>query len=402
MNRTELINHLIHRRMLTSYLEISMHGTHDNFDQVRCAQKTTSHPLTADEFFQNNNETFDIIFVDGLHTETQSTKDIQHALACLRPGGVIIIHDCMPPDAWHQREPELYHEGENWNGTTWKAALRSFNESPYKCFLLDMDWGCGIIDTTRTQTPQHHELPETLHYAEHFPLLLRYKRSPAAFLRDQVTVFYHLACLGNWREVFDEQLVQLHRNDFQYLNLTVLGSGEDLQWALDTANRLQIQPALLFHSEDLTCFETPAMKAIERHARQTDGYVLYLHSKGVSNPAHVSKMKWRRLMMRELVENWEHCLPQLAQYDLVGVNWRDMPPVSHFSGNFWYASTRYLRQLADFTHYYDNPYYKIWDAVNDKRLGCEFWIGSAKHKPRVLSLVCRNVDFCNDNYWRNK
>jgi hypothetical protein len=318
------------------------------------------------------------------------------------PGGVIIIHDCMPPDTWHQREPELYHEGEAWNGTTWKAALRYFNESSYKCFLLDMDWGCGIIDSSQAQAPQLREFPDTLNYAMHFPQLLRFKCTPGSLLREQVTVFYHLACLGNWKVVFEEQLIQLHRNGFHYINLTVLGAAEELQWAVETAERLEVRPALLLHSEDLTCFESLAMTAIESWARGADGYVLYLHSKGVSNPTHLSKMKWRRLMMHELVEKWEQCLTQLPYYDVVGVNWRDMPPVSHFSGNFWYASTRYLRKLADFTHYYGHPSYKISDAVNDKRLGCEFWIGSASEKPRVLSLVCRNVDFCNDNYWRNK
>jgi hypothetical protein len=107
-------------------------------------------------------------------------------------------------------------------------------------------------------------------------------------------------------------------------------------------------------------------------------------------------------MMRELVENWEKCLLQLPQYDLVGVNWRDMPPISHFCGNFWYASTRYLRQLSDFTRYYENPRFRIGDHFNNKRLGCEFWIGSSGKSPRLLSLVCRNVDFCNDEYWRSR
>jgi hypothetical protein len=402
MNRTDLINHLIRSRRLTSYLEIGMHGTYDNFDQVCCTQKTCAYPSSADEFFTQNTCRYDIILLDGVHTESQCKKDIDHALDCLMPGGVIIIHDCMPPDAWHQREPELYHEGENWNGTTWKATLRYFNESPYKCFLLDMDWGCGIIDSSQSQTPQHGELPDMLNYAVHFPQLLRYKCMPGSLLREQVTVFYHLACLGNWKEVFEEQLIQLHRNGFQYINLTVLGAANEREWALDTTERLEVQPALLLHSEDLTCFETLAMKAIESWARGTDGYALYLHSKGVSYPAHLPKMKWRRLMMRELVEKWEQCFAQLPHYDVIGVNWRDMPPVSHFAGNFWYASTRYLRKLADFTHYYDHPRHKIWDSVNDKRLGCEFWIGSASEKPRVLSLVCRNVDFCNDNYWLNK
>jgi hypothetical protein len=37
----------------------------------------------------------------------------------------------------NQRDPEDFHEGENWNGTVWKAALRIFNETCFKYDLLD-------------------------------------------------------------------------------------------------------------------------------------------------------------------------------------------------------------------------------------------------------------------------
>ena len=107
-------------------------------------------------------------------------------------------------------------------------------------------------------------------------------------------------------------------------------------------------------------------------------------------------------MMKELVENWEMCLLKILDYDIIGVNWRDMGDMSHYCGNFWYASTSYIRQLEDFNHYYENPRYYVWDAVNDKRLGCEFWIGSGSRRPKLLSLHCRNVDFCDQNYWQSK
>jgi len=402
MNRSELINHLIYQRKAQRYLEIGVHEPFHNFSHIRCLHKSTSFPGTSDNFFARNRERFDIILIDGIHTEEQSLKDIRHAFDCLAKDGIIVLHDCMPPDAWHQREPEDYREGENWNGASWKAALRIFNESPYKCFLLDMDWGCGLIDSSRSQSPERKDLPVSLNYETHYPWLLRYKKTVAAFFREQVTVFYHLACMGNWRQVFEEQMLQLTQNGFLRVKLTVLGTDEDLQWVRSTCDRLRLDFEVLFHATEMSCFEAPAMKAIEAHARQSDGYVLYLHSKGVSNPAHEPKAKWRRLMMRELVENWEKCLLQLPQYDLVGVNWRDMPPISHFCGNFWYASTRYLRQLSDFTRYYENPRFRIGDHFNNKRLGCEFWIGSSGKSPRLLSLVCRNVDFCNDEYWRSR
>lgn len=409
MNRTELINYLLHQRQGKRYLEIGVHDERENFAHIRCARKVgvDTRPVstfegTSDQFFAQNQESFDLIFIDGFHTEEQALRDIFNSYRCLATGGMIVLHDCMPPDAWHQRGPEEYREGENWNGTVWKAALRIFNQTHHKCTLLDMDWGCGLIDTAQSQRPVGRELPDELNYEEHYGWLLEYKMSVAAYLRNHVKVFYHLACIGDWREVFPEQMLQLQRNGFRELELTVLGTQEDLQTARSICDRLNLCARIVFHAQELTHFEKPALLAIEEYARQNEAYVLYLHSKGVSSPGNEMKVKWRRLMMRELVDNWEHCVEQLLYYDVVGVNWRDMPPISHFSGNFWYASTRYLRELAEFEPYYENPHYQIYDAINDKRLGCEFWIGSRRTAPSVLSLVCRNVDFCTDEFWKDK
>jgi SAM-dependent methyltransferase len=408
MNRTELINYLLQQRHGTSYLEIGVGNRQENFAHVRCEHKVGVEPKpgvifqgTSDEFFAYRQRTFDVIFIDGLHTEEQVLRDIANAYRCLAPGGVIVLHDCMPPDAWHQRGPEAFREGENWTGTVWKAALREFNRAQYRCTLLDMDWGCGVIDTAQSQVPRCRELPAELDYEQHYAWLLEYKVSVAAYLRRQVRVFYHLACMGNWRQVFTEQLAQLQQHGFHTIDLTVLGMPENMQTAQTICAEAHIDAQIIFHAPELTHFEKPALQAIEAYARHHEAFVLYLHSKGVSNPADATKAKWRRLMMRELIENWEQCVVQLPYYDAIGVNWRDLPPISHFSGNFWYASTRYLRTLADFAHYYDNPHYQIWDAINDKRLGCEFWIGSSHAPPHVLSLLCRNVDFCTDTFWKN-
>src|SRR5258708_2964992 len=393
MNRIELINYFSHQRKLKRYLEISIHGQHHTCSQIQCAYKATSFPRGSDEFFERNREeSFDIIFIDGIHTEEQTLKDIRNAFDHLTECGVIVLHDCMPPDAWHQRSPEEYHEGENWTGSSWRAALRIFNESTYNCYLLDMDWGCGVIDTSRRQVPASFALPVQLDYAVHYPRLLRYRKSVAAWFREQATVFYNLACMANWRQVYLEQVLHLRPIGVLRIKLTVLGTHENLEWVRSLGARLHLELEILFNATELSCFESPAMKAIEAYARESDGYVLYLHSKGVSHPAHEPKAKWRRLMMRELVENWEKCLLQLPKYDLVGVNWRDMPPISHFCGNFWYASTRYLRQLADFNRYYEYPRYFIRDPFNDKRLIFQFWIASSSKPPRLFSLLSRHAD----------
>jgi len=402
MNRTELINFLIQQRNAQRYLEISTHDKQNNFAHIICKHKATTFPYPSDDFFNHNKVESDIIFIDGVHTEEQVLKDIEYARRTLSKDGIIVLHDCMPPDAWHQRPIEEFRKGENWNGEVWKAVLREFNTTASRCTVIDTDWGCGIIDTSQTQIPEYKSLPENLDYDLHYRWLLEYKSSVAVYLRRQVKVFYHLACMGNWQEVFEEQVLQLKGNGFQQVDLTVLGTEKDLKFVNTACGRIGLIIQVIFQSPELTYFEKPALMAVEEYAKQHEGYVLYIHSKGVSNPSDVNKIKWRRLMMQELIQNWESCIIQLPYYDAIGVNWRDMPPTSHFCGNFWYASTKYLRKLADFSRYFDNPRFKIYDRIDNKRLGCEFWISSGNMVPKVLSLYCRNADFCNQNFWRNK
>lgn len=406
MNRTEVINNLINQRNSKKYLEIGVYNEQHNFAHINCAYKVgvdikpiTTFCGTSDDFFAYNQEKFGTIFIDGLHTEEQTIKDITNACNCLTNGGVIILHDCMPPDAWHQREPEEFRDGEEWNGTVWKAVLRVFNQSRHRCILLDTDWGCGIIDTYHNQVPLNLTLDSDLNYDQHYPLLLKYKTTAADYLQEQVKVFYHLASMRNWQEVFTEQMQQLKQNGFNTINLTMLGSEEDLKVMDQISEKLNVTVNLLFKNPDLTLYEQPAMLAIEEFARQNEGFVLYLHSKGVSDPDSSTKINWRHLMMQELVENRVYCLQQLLYHDIIGVDWRDNPP--HFSGNFWYASTSYLRTLKDFKEFYEHNSIQFADPFDYHRLTCEFWIGSSEEPPRVLSLVCRNVDFyyCAEEFW---
>ena len=60
----------------------------------------TYHSVTSDEYFGTiigDDELFDVIFVDGLHTFDQTLRDLLNALEHLAPRGVIVIDDVRPP-----------------------------------------------------------------------------------------------------------------------------------------------------------------------------------------------------------------------------------------------------------------------------------------------------------------
>jgi len=151
MTRTDILNHLIKEYGFKSYLEVGVNIEADNFDHIKCQYRigvdpngVTSFTGTSDEFFANNQLRFDLIFIDGLHTEDQVTRDINNSLRVLREGGMIVTHDSLPISEDHQRD--VYGGRGIWAGGVWKSlALIRSTRPDVKIDIVDTDWGCGIL-----------------------------------------------------------------------------------------------------------------------------------------------------------------------------------------------------------------------------------------------------------------
>jgi hypothetical protein len=68
-------------------------------NRIENLQKTRVFRLTSDQYFYENTHEqnkFDVIYIDGLHTFEQSLRDLLNSIACLNPNGVIIIDDIIP------------------------------------------------------------------------------------------------------------------------------------------------------------------------------------------------------------------------------------------------------------------------------------------------------------------
>jgi hypothetical protein len=153
MERTQIIQHLINKCSAKKYLEIGMGGGH-NFHSIRCEYKVSvdpnptvhvTHRLTSDEFFNQNKEIFDVIFIDGLHMDLQVYRDILNSLSCLSENGYIICHDMSPMEELIQRYPQPMVESP-WTGDCWKAWVKLKSErTDLDMVVVDTDYGCGVI-----------------------------------------------------------------------------------------------------------------------------------------------------------------------------------------------------------------------------------------------------------------
>jgi len=157
MIRTDIINSLIIKHNYNSYLEIGVGGGGENINKIMLDRKdiigvdpnpdytAATHCCTSDVFFSDNQKTFDIIFIDGLHETNQVDRDIVNSLNSLNNGGTIVMHDCNPALEENAAVPQIGRVL-HWNGNTWMSVVKvRFNNPNISISVVDTDFGCGII-----------------------------------------------------------------------------------------------------------------------------------------------------------------------------------------------------------------------------------------------------------------
>lgn len=158
ITRTDVINKLFEKYNFQSYLEIGVEVPALNFDVINATLKHSVDPnpigkcdfiMESDEFFKNHigNQKYDVIFVDGMHTNEQAYKDVINGMKHLNENGIIVMHDCNPPTEYFARSYEEYQKTRGgWNGTVYCGFIRLKHEFPcWSCFIIDEDWGCAIL-----------------------------------------------------------------------------------------------------------------------------------------------------------------------------------------------------------------------------------------------------------------
>lgn len=184
-DRSQLINYLIKTYNFKTYLEIGLDDGY-NFKRIECESKESVDPyfqddhskydltfnddlpyeiksmltyrMTSDDFFKQSTKTYDIIFIDGLHTEEQVGRDIINSIKILNNTGLIVVHDCLPKSKEAQMIPRIQGE---WNGTVWKAIVE-LTKQGIDIKVWEGDYGCAIIKKTTDETKLHY--PEESKY----------------------------------------------------------------------------------------------------------------------------------------------------------------------------------------------------------------------------------------------
>ena len=146
--RFEIIQNIIEFKKYKSYLEIGC-DRNQSFSNINIDKRVGvdpveggTHKMTSDEFFSNNNDKFDVIFIDGLHQYEQVIKDVKNSLNCLTKNGIILLHDCLPRTLWNQVYPRI---NSDWNGDVWKAIVECRTYENIDTYTCIADRGIGVI-----------------------------------------------------------------------------------------------------------------------------------------------------------------------------------------------------------------------------------------------------------------
>jgi predicted O-methyltransferase YrrM len=152
--RLQLIQLAIKKTNAKSYLEIGC-DKDKIWKRIDCENKIGVDPvrggncrMTSDDFFIQNNQKFDVVFIDGLHYYDQVSKDFNNSLKFLNDNGIIILHDMLPLTPEEAVTPIPEPLPRSWLGDVWRLAFDLMSRSDITFKLVLIDNGCGIVFKT--------------------------------------------------------------------------------------------------------------------------------------------------------------------------------------------------------------------------------------------------------------
>jgi len=164
MRKYDIVNALIATNGYTRYLEICTPTTGFHFSRIRRIHCRHRLIYRCRPGFRDGSEItlrsaddqinhlldpalpYDLIFLDSYHTFECSLRDLESALALLRPGGAIVVHDCAPTRK--EFASASFRPGA-WCGHTYCAYIEFVLSHPDLVhYTVDADCGCGVIKKT--------------------------------------------------------------------------------------------------------------------------------------------------------------------------------------------------------------------------------------------------------------
>jgi len=164
-------------------------------------------------------------------------------------------------------------------------------------------------------------------------------------------IYIHICCINNWKDIVGD-LVNKIKDSGLYEKIDEIRCcflGDFTTDFFGGDPKIHVRG----NSSDLSLHEKFTIDLLREDAINEPHFqVLYMHSKGVSNQ-YVTNLKkagyikdWVNYMCYFLIYKHELAFKTLEGADTVGVNLQLIPPIKpHYSGNFWWANSDYIKKL---------------------------------------------------------
>jgi hypothetical protein len=210
------------------------------------------------------------------------------------------------------------------------------------------------------------------------------------------SVYYHIWSPPGtdlWKLMVDEQLKRLMKSGIlKYANVKCGISGPqafEIVNFVSLYDWVEIIEVILDESQ----YEGLTLKYLYNECLENDNLkgVMYFHTKGISHLCNTREVyshrrfrainSWRHFMEWGTIDRWKEATELLTTYDVSGVNYC-LDPWPHMSGNFWWASPKYIKTLI-------NPVNGVYpddhrDFGPKPRMVYEKWIGL--NNPKCFSF----------------
>jgi hypothetical protein len=198
--------------------------------------------------------------------------------------------------------------------------------------------------------------------------------------------FYHIFCRAGTPNLVQAQITNLiFSGCYGALDTIYCFLAGENQDSIDSVKRIVEKSGSKF----VVAAEGPGDRSYERFTLlrmitmiEPDDKVLYFHSKSITKIENSNIQDWRMFLEFMTFTNHKEILELLDTYDTVGVNYGYYHSQYHYSGNFWWATGKYLLKLPKEIHNeYDAP---------------EFWI--ALGEPKAFQLFNSKIDHYKGQY----
>lgn len=186
-----------------------------------------------------------------------------------------------------------------------------------------------------------------------------------------IYVYFHLYAAGDWVEPWTDFITGVTDTGLYdrmvAMKVGIVGLPSQREAAKELIKTYGDKIEVLVEAD--RGYEQLTLDVLNKEVQDQDFYCLYAHTKGAAYRRPQNSW-WRRDMIRHTVRRWAEAVEALDNgYDAAGIFWRSRPQLGprspvldpHFSGNFWWAKSEYLRTLGP--------------PLHNTRYDAEAWIG---------------------------